>query len=113
MRALLVGKATEQALDSIKNPAGLDIGAELPEEIALSILAEIVEKRRGAEPAARAREVEVVAVEARDPVCGMMVTIAGAAHRAQHGGRTFLFCCGGCRERFLATPERYLAAAKG
>ncbi len=24
---------------------------------------------------------------------------------------TYFFCCGGCRERFLAAPERFLAAA--
>ena len=116
MRALLGGRATEQALESIKNPAGLDLGAELPEEIALSILAEIVKRRRAAaaKEAPRAPTVEApVVLEARDPVCGMMVTIAGAAHQAQHGGVEFFFCCGGCRERFLAAPDRYLAAGAG
>lgn len=35
-----------QALDSIKAPAGLDLGAITPEEIALSIMAEIIQSRR-------------------------------------------------------------------
>jgi Cu+-exporting ATPase len=39
----------------------------------------------------------------------MSVTIAGARHTAEHAGRTWYFCCGGCRERFLASPERYAA----
>jgi Cu+-exporting ATPase len=43
----------------------------------------------------------------------MMVTVAGAAHRAQHGGRDYYFCCGGCRERFLASPAKYLVAEAG
>ena len=45
------GGVTAAALDAIRSPAGVNIGAETPEEIALSILAEIVERRR-AEPAA-------------------------------------------------------------
>jgi xanthine dehydrogenase accessory factor len=36
-----------EALDAVHTPIGLDIGAETPEEIAVSILAEIVMERRG------------------------------------------------------------------
>ena len=36
-----------EALEAVSTPIGLDIGAETPEEIALSILAEIVMVRRG------------------------------------------------------------------
>ncbi|HEX5855278.1 MAG TPA: XdhC family protein, partial [Thermoanaerobaculia bacterium] len=46
MRAVLARKAPESSLARIKNPAGLDLGARLPEEIAVSILAEIVKVRR-------------------------------------------------------------------
>ena len=45
--ALTAQGATPEQLDRIANPAGLDIGAETPEEIALSILAEIT-RRAGA-----------------------------------------------------------------
>jgi xanthine dehydrogenase accessory factor len=45
---LLADGIEASALDSVKAPAGLDLGAITPEEIALSILAEItVERRRG------------------------------------------------------------------
>lgn len=108
MRATLAGKAPADGLARIRNPAGLDLGARLPEEVALSILAEIVKQRRAAPPADASRAADRASEEARDPVCGMSVRIAGAAHRAQHQGRDFFFCCTGCRERFLASPERYV-----
>jgi xanthine dehydrogenase accessory factor len=141
MRALLGESLGAGAFARVKNPAGLDLGATLPEEIAVSILAEIVGQRRasmtttdgevttGAESApppvpAPARRVRLAQAgesngahggaatgeQARDPVCGMMVTIAGAAHRAEHEGRAFYFCCGGCRARFLASPAQFLGA---
>ena len=37
----------EERLAALRAPAGLDLGAETPEEIALSILAELVQVRRG------------------------------------------------------------------
>ncbi|HEV7479976.1 MAG TPA: YHS domain-containing protein, partial [Roseiarcus sp.] len=46
---------------------------------------------------------------AKDPVCGMSVDPAMAKHRAEHGGKTFFFCSGGCRGKFLADPARFLA----
>jgi Cu+-exporting ATPase len=48
---------------------------------------------------------------ARDPVCGMTVDPATAKHKAEHGGTTYYFCCGGCREKFAADPARFLAQA--
>jgi xanthine dehydrogenase accessory factor len=111
MRAALAGKAPEAALARVRNPAGLDLGARLPEEIALSILAEMVKVRRQA-PARESREAAAPAgPDAVDPVCGMSVRREGARHQARHEGRDFFFCCAGCRERFLADPGRYLVAA--
>lgn len=37
----------QAALDAVSTPIGLDIGAETPEEIAVSIMAEVIMKRRG------------------------------------------------------------------
>ncbi|ADH87809.1 heavy metal translocating P-type ATPase [Ancylobacter novellus DSM 506] len=45
---------------------------------------------------------------AKDPVCGMDVDPHTAQHRAEHGGRTYYFCCAGCRTKFVADPEKYL-----
>ncbi len=109
---LLARGLTREEIDTFRCPAGLRIGARSPEEIAVSILAEIVERRRSLAAAAEAAPEPVStpasAMEAIDPVCGMTVDPAKAKHSAEHAGRVYYFCCGGCRERFQAAPERYL-----
>ncbi len=50
---------------------------------------------------------------ALDPVCGMSVDRASAPAQAKVNGRTYYFCANGCREEFLAAPEKFLAALKG
>jgi xanthine dehydrogenase accessory factor len=101
-----------QSIESIRCPAGLDIGAQTPDEIALSILAEIVSLRRV--PELGQKELPVVTAGAdpdeRDPICGMTVT-AASPHQAEFGGRVYRFCCAGCHQRFVADPARYSAAA--
>ncbi|MDZ4109825.1 MAG: heavy metal-binding domain-containing protein, partial [Brevundimonas sp.] len=47
-------------------------------------------------------------VKAVDPVCGMTVDPATAAHRSAHEGRDYVFCSAGCRTKFVAEPDRYL-----
>ncbi len=46
---------------------------------------------------------------AKDPVCGMSVDPHTAKHRAEHGGRTYYFCSAGCRTKFVADPQKFLA----
>src|SRR3954470_15293011 len=48
-------------------------------------------------------------ITAKDPVCGMSVTVEGAKHTGAHQGRTYYFCCNGCRTKFEADPQKYLA----
>jgi xanthine dehydrogenase accessory factor len=105
--ALLARGVSLEALDQVRNPAGLDLGASLPEEVALSILAEIVQIRRAA--VAKPAPVEVP-LTAKDPVCGMTVEVKTARHRATHDGHEYFFCNPRCREKFLADPIRFLAA---
>jgi uncharacterized protein len=45
-----------------------------------------------------------------DPVCGMTVDPAAAGATAAHGGRSYHFCCDGCREAFVTDPGRYLVS---
>jgi xanthine dehydrogenase accessory factor len=95
-----------ERLSRLKAPAGLDIGAESPDEIAVSILAEIIQHRRSAKPLPPA-EPAPTPTEAIDPVCGMTVDIAGAAHRSELSGRIVYFCCAGCKTAFDRESAKY------
>jgi xanthine dehydrogenase accessory factor len=103
----------QDRLGRLKAPAGLDLGAVTPEEIAVSILAEIVARRRRPHPPARPAALPLAAppAVARDPVCGMMVTIATARHRSEGPEGPVYFCCGGCKDRFDREPGRYGAGS--
>jgi xanthine dehydrogenase accessory factor len=107
--ALVAGlDAPDELRAKVHTPAGLDIGAVTSEEVALSILAEIVATRPRAQ-----RVAQVVTVLSRreiDPVCRMSVLVSeDAVHVADpdRGGRTVWFCGTGCRKAFLADPGAY------
>ena len=106
----------EEVMARLKYPAGLDFGASTPAEIALSILAEIIQlqrRGRGAEtgPETLAEvETNTEPTEAIDPVCGMTVEIASANHIASYQGKMYYFCSAGCQREFLKEPEKYLQA---
>ena len=96
-----------ERLARLKAPAGLDIGAESPDEIAVSILAEIIQHRRSVKPDVPA-EPAATEAEAIDPVCGMTVDVAAAAHRSEVSGRIVYFCCAACKTSFDREPAKYL-----
>jgi len=45
----------------------------------------------------------------KDPVCGMTVKPDGP-HHTEYEGRTYRFCCAGCKAKFEADPGHYLEA---
>lgn len=107
LRQTLVERGiSAHALDTIRSPAGLDLGGRQPEEVALSILAEIVQLKHAA--VARPAVGAAVALTAIDPVCHMTVTVATARHVGTWDGRTWYFCNPRCKDKFLADPQRYL-----
>ena len=115
----------EERIAALRAPCGLDLGAETADEIALSILAELVQVRRGRAdfvaspgpatvaagiPAAITLEPVVDDIVLEDPVCGMTVDRAHARHLAEHDGVVYAFCSIGCRTRFIKEPVTYLTA---
>ena len=119
----------EDVVGAVTTPAGFDINARSPEEIAVSVLAELVALRRDADdpirietrdatdgpwrdaPAAeRVDSGDSVPVDATvvDPVCGMDVTVDGETPTVEHGGETYRFCGQGCADAFAAEPDRYV-----
>lgn len=102
-------------LDRLKAPAGIDIGAVTPEEIAVSILAEVIHSQRSrkTESVEKAGFLPLVAAEGKDPICGMTVKVATARHASEWAGRPVYFCCARCKETFDADPGRYAAAPAG
>jgi xanthine dehydrogenase accessory factor len=110
-------------LDRVHVPAGLDLGRTTHQEIAVAILAELVQLRSsgalatpgtsapgtgsarqagsgGARPATRS----ALAV---DPVCGMTVA-TDSSRPVRHEGADYYFCCAGCRQAFEKEPDAYL-----
>jgi len=106
---------THEQIVRLKYPAGLDFGAVTPEEIALSILAEIIQRRRQRQLVIEPTETDLMdhftraePLEAKDPVCGMIVKIANAHFTSEYSGRTYYFCAAGCKRSFDKEPGRYV-----
>jgi xanthine dehydrogenase accessory factor len=92
---------SDEELARVETPAGLDIGARTPAEIALSILARIIEVRRR-EAARRGAPRAPAARTATDPVCGMTVVVSADTPSLERDGETVYFCCEGCMRSFAA-----------
>jgi xanthine dehydrogenase accessory factor len=131
-----------ERIAAVRAPAGIDLGAETPGEVAVSILAELVQVRRGRAPfvaspgpatlaghvgAATSPSVDaghgtaglatepadMAEVVLLDPVCGMTVERDQVRHLAEHGGAVYAFCCLACRTRFVRDPDSFLPAGAG
>jgi xanthine dehydrogenase accessory factor len=116
VRAWLLDEGVpEERVAALRAPCGMDVGATTPEEVAVSILAELVAVRRGRATFATP-PLEEMAVASppeeqmvlTDPVCGMSVDSGSTRHIAEHGGIIYAFCSAGCRTAFRKDPEAYL-----
>ena len=104
----------KEELDRVRVPAGLDLGKTTHQEIAVAILAELVQLRASGalspsrpSAAAAAGSARVgAAAEAIDPVCGMTVATA-SSQTLRRDGADYYFCCAGCRQAFEQNPDAY------
>ncbi|MES3516887.1 MAG: XdhC family protein [Natronomonas sp.] len=109
---------------AVTNPAGVDVAAYTPSEIAVSVLAEVVdatnrtstpvEKHRSSKREESADEDagDTEAESVIDPVCGMSVDPETSVS-VDHDGETVYFCCHGCADTFRNDPEAYTEPTTG
>lgn len=116
----LISYLTDAGIDGEKiaklhSPAGLDISAKLPEEVAISILAEIIQLRNTAAlPQAFEgyTEQQDVPKDAPkwyiNPVCGVPVDMNHPKHIVEYNNEKVYFCCDGCKVKFDKDPAKYI-----
>jgi xanthine dehydrogenase accessory factor len=112
----------KEELARVRVPAGLDLGQTTHQEIAVAILAQLVQlrasgalsRRQAAATAASSaasakpgRRGVTAPAEAVDPVCGMTVATA-SSQLLRHDGADYYFCCAGCRQAFEQDPDAYI-----
>ena len=123
----------QDQLDRVRVPAGLDLGSTTHQEIAVAVLAELVQLRASgalARPAAEAVTRNrsagsqgshetggkpgvgganpVRPAQAFDPVCGMTVAAEASGRPVRHEDVDYYFCCAGCRRAFEKDPDAYV-----
>ncbi len=98
----------EDDLSRVVAPAGLDLGHIPHRDIAVAVLAQLVElQAKGAVGRVTATTADAPHT-AIDPVCGMTVDVADARFTAVHDGQTYYFCSAGCKASFEADAGSFL-----
>lgn len=117
------GAVPAEKLARVHVPAGLDLGHTTHREIAVAVLADLVQRRAAGElvpVSAPAMDGEIrerrtlpllTQPEAIDPVCHMTVAATDASYPFEHEGTTYWFCCLPCNTKFSADPAAYLTEA--
>jgi xanthine dehydrogenase accessory factor len=114
--AAVLGYLAERGLDPeqlgrVRVPAGLDLGRTKHQEIAVAILAELVQLRASGgvarRPPTAASEPDEPAADAVDPVCGMTVAPGPSGRPLIHDGQAYYFCSARCRREFERDPAAH------
>lgn len=108
---------SEKEISRIKSPAGIYVRAVTAEEIALSIMAEIIDLSRTTRevdidldetPGVEKKIPTAIVGYAIDPVCGMSVEKDSAEYFVLFESEKVYFCCESCKNAFLTAPQKYV-----
>jgi xanthine dehydrogenase accessory factor len=108
----------KKKLDNIHSPAGIDINAKTPEQVAISILAEIIKIQTNLPVTAGFTQYNETREEAGkpkfyiNPVCGVPIDIKNPKHIIDYNGEMVYFCCDGCKVKFEENPKKYMEKVK-
>ncbi len=108
----------QQKIDAIVSPAGIDINAKKPEEVAISIMAQIIEIKNSKAAPLTFEKFDAIKADGGkapvyyiNPVCGVPVDMNNPKHVVEYKNEKVYFCCDGCKVKFDAEPERYMVNA--
>jgi xanthine dehydrogenase accessory factor len=99
----------EEIAAQLHTPAGLDLGARTPGEIAISILAELIAADHS-DPGPGRPQASTIETVAIDPICGMKVAVADSSLYLEVEGTRVYFCGEHCRRTY---SEQHAADAVG
>jgi len=119
---LLEQGISEKRTNQLRSPVGLDINAKLASEVAISILAEIIDHFRNGNaadtmPVHESANEENAAAPVNDkfaedyyinPVCNVPVSKKNPKHILEYEGEKVYFCCDGCKVSFENEPSKYI-----
>ncbi len=124
IRAYLLDQGiSEKRVKQLRSPVGLDINAKLASEVAISILAEIIDHFRNGKAAenmplrdtVNAKEIEASPASDKfaedyyiNPVCNVPVSKKNPKHIVEYHGENVYFCCDGCKLSFENEPSKYI-----
>lgn len=104
----------KKKLEAVKSPAGININAKKPEEVAISILAEIIQVQNNLPASVGFSKYDETRKEAGkskfyiNPVCGVPIDVNSPKHIIEYHGEKVYFCCDGCKIKFEQEPEKYM-----
>jgi len=104
-----------QKVERIHSPAGIDINAKLPDEVAISILAQIIQVKNSLDVVVSFDQPGTTGGETApsfyiNPVCGIPIDMNNPKHIIDYKGEKVYFCCDGCKVKFEKDPEKYIQA---